>query len=128
MHPQVNKLLSKKDVGVVQITCGRMHAVALTRNNIILTWGVNDHSALGRALNVKEDEDDELNPAESTPGPVDISGLQPKPQWVQIAASDNVSFALTDDGKVYGWETFGVNFAPQTLNGFRLKSMTISLS
>jgi len=105
-----------------------MHAVSLTRNNIILTWGVNDHGALGCALNVKEDEDDELNPAESTPGPVHISGLQPKPRWVQVAASDNASFALTDDGKVYGWETFGVNFALQSLNGFRLKCMKISLS
>lgn len=109
MRPRLNKLLSPKDVGVVQFACGGMHAVALTRDNKILTWGVNDLSALGRATNVEEDDDDELNPAESTPGPVDVSGLEPNIRWAQVAASDNASFALTDDGHVYGWGTFRVN-------------------
>lgn len=109
MRPRLNKLLSLKDVGVVQFACGGMHSVALTRDNKILTWGVNDLSALGRATNVEEDDDDELNPAESTPGPVDVSGLEPNIRWAQVAASDNASFALTDDGHVYGWGTFRVN-------------------
>lgn len=109
MRPRLNKLLSPKDVGVVQFACGGMHAVALTRDNKILTWGVNDLMALGRATNVEEDDDDELNPAESTPGPVDASGLEPNIRWAQVAASDNASFALTDDGHVYGWGTFRVN-------------------
>lgn len=109
MQPRLNKLLSPKDAGAVQFACGGMHAVALTRDNKILTWGVNDLSALGRATNVEEDDDDELNPAESTPGPVDVSGLEPNIRWAQVAASDNASFALTDDGHVYGWGTFRVN-------------------
>ncbi|KKY29635.1 putative gdp gtp exchange factor [Diaporthe ampelina] len=77
MRPRLNKPLSSDDVGVVQITCGGMHVVALTKDNKILTWGVNDFGALGRATNVEEDEDDEFNPAGSTPGPVDVSGLDP---------------------------------------------------
>lgn len=109
MQPRLNKLLSSDDVGVVQIACGGMHAIALTRDNKILTWGVNDLGALGRATNVEEDEDDEMNPAESTPGPVDVSGLEPNIRWAQVVASDNASFALTDDGYVYGWGTFRVN-------------------
>lgn len=109
MQPRLNKLLPPKDVGVVQFACGGMHAVALTRDNQIVTWGVNDLSALGRAANVEEDDDDELNPAESTPGPVDVSGLEPNIRWAQVAASDNASFALTEDGHVYGWGTFRVN-------------------
>lgn len=109
MRPRLNKLLSPKDFGVVKFACGGMHAVALTRDNKILTWGVNDLGALGRATNVEEDDDDELNPAESTPGPVDISGLEPNIRWAQVAASDNASFALTDDGHVYGWGTFRVS-------------------
>lgn len=108
-RPRPNKLLSSDDVGVVQIACGGMHAIALTRDNTILTWGVNDLSALGRATNVEEDEDDEMNPAESTPGPVDVSGLGHDIRWAQVVASDNASFALTDDGRVYGWGTFRVN-------------------
>lgn len=111
-QPRMNKLLSSEDVGVVQITCGGMHAVALTRDNKILTWGVNDLGALGRATDVEEDDDDEFNPAESTPGPVDISGLGPDIRWAQVAASDNASFALTDDGRVYGWGTFRVCIFP----------------
>ncbi|KAI3390284.1 hypothetical protein diail_10545, partial [Diaporthe ilicicola] len=106
MRPRLNKLLSSDDVGVVQITCGGMHAVTLTKDNKILTWGVNDLGALGRVTNVEEDEDDEFNPAESTPGPVDLSGLDPNIRWAQVAASDNASFALTDEGRVYGWGTF----------------------
>lgn len=109
MWPRMNKLLYSENVGVVQITCGGMHAVALTRDNKILTWGVNDLGALGRATNVEEDEDDEFNPAESNPGPIDISGLDPNIRWAQVAASDNASFALTDDGRVYGWGTFRVS-------------------
>lgn len=109
MRPRLNKLLSSKDIGVVQIACGGMHAVALTRHNKILTWGGNDHGALGRATNVDEDEDDELNPAESTPGPADISGLDPNIHWTQVVASDNASFVLAEDGRVYGWGSFRVN-------------------
>lgn len=109
MQPRLNKVLSPKDAGIVQFACGGMHTVALTRDNKILTWGVNDLSALGHATNVEEDDDDELNPAESTPGPVDVSGLEPNMRWAQVAASDNASFALTEDGHVYGWGTFRVN-------------------
>jgi len=111
-RPRLNNLLSSNDVGVVQVTCGGMHAVGLTRDNRILTWGVNDLGALGRATDVEEDDDDELNPAESTPGPVDTSDLDPEIRWAQVAASDNASFALTDDGRVYGWGTFRVGSAP----------------
>ena len=104
--PRLNTLLSSADVGVVQIACGGMHAVALTKDNKILTWGVNDLGALGRNTNVPEEDDDELNPAESHPGPIDTSGLDPSIVWVQVVAGDNASFALTEDGRVYGWGTF----------------------
>lgn len=107
-RPRLNKLLSAKDAGVVQLACGGMHGVALTKDNKILTWGVNDHGALGRPTNVEEDDDDELNPAESTPAPLDTSNIDPDIKWVQVVGSDSASFALTDDGKVYGWGTFRV--------------------
>ena len=111
MWPRLNKLLSSSDVGVVQIACGGMHAVALTRDNKILTWGVNDLGALGRTTDAEEDDDDLLNPAESTPGPVNTSDLDHDIRWAQVAASDNATFALTHDGKVYGWGTFRVCLA-----------------
>lgn len=94
-----------------------MHCVALTHDQQILTWGVNDDGALGRDTTWEaptrdvdggsdsEDSDDEsyLNPKESMPTAIPqesfsaISGL-----FVQVVALDNASFALTSTGSVYG--------------------------
>jgi regulator of chromosome condensation len=110
--PRLNPQLSSEKVGVVQFACGGMHTVALTRDNTILTWGVNDLGALGRDTKVEEDEDDddELNPSESIPGLVNTAHLGPDIIWSQVVASDNATFALTNEGRVYGWGTFRVCF------------------
>ncbi len=118
--------LNPKLAGVVQISCGGMHAVALTSDNTILTWGLNDLGALGRDTvenskdrDLADEEDDDndesddnnsagLNPKESTPAPVNTSELDPDIKWAQVVASDNATFALTHDGRVYGWGTFRV--------------------
>ena len=119
-RPRINHNLDATKVGVVQIACGGMHAVALTKNNTILTWGVNDDGALGRDTawdggvrdvdqEDSDDEDDDdsgLNPFESTPGEVDAAAFPPSTVFTQVAATDSASFALTDDGQVYGWGTF----------------------
>ena len=120
-RPRLNDHLSAAKVGVVQLACGGMHAVALTRDNKILTWGVNDQGALGRDTawdgglrdmdngsdSDSEDEDDTgMNPLESTPVAVSNEHFAPGTKFVQIAASDSASFVLTEDGRVYGWGTF----------------------
>ncbi|KAH6880754.1 regulator of chromosome condensation 1/beta-lactamase-inhibitor protein II [Thelonectria olida] len=120
-RPRINHNLSAANVGVVQISCGGMHAVALTHDNKILTWGVNDQGALGRDTawdgglrdmdksedSDSEDEDDSgLNPKESTPTAVSEDHFAPGTKFVQVVASDSASFALTEDGRVYGWGTF----------------------
>ncbi|KAL7951313.1 regulator of chromosome condensation 1/beta-lactamase-inhibitor protein II [Trichoderma barbatum] len=120
-RPRLNDNLSAKTVGVVQIACGGMHVVALTRDNKILTWGVNDQGALGRDTNWdgglrdadkaddsdSEDEDDTgINPKESTPIAVSDEDFAPGTKFVQVVASDSASFVLTEDGRVYGWGTF----------------------
>ncbi|KAK2673837.1 Regulator of chromosome condensation, RCC1 [Fusarium oxysporum f. sp. vasinfectum] len=120
-RPRLNDNLSAANVGVVQISCGGMHAVALTHDNKILTWGVNDQGALGRDTNWdgglrdmdksedsdSEDEDDTgINPMESTPTAVSDEHFAPGTKFVQVVASDSASFALTEDGRVYGWGTF----------------------
>lgn len=133
LRPRLNKFLSSQDVGVVQVACGGMHAVALTRDNRILSWGGNDDGALGRSTSVEEeDDDDELNPAESTPGLVDTSDLDPDIRWTQVVASDSASFALGEDGRVYGWGTFRVNIIlkrkPNKMhNDFLLTAYLLSL-
>ncbi|RYP50869.1 hypothetical protein DL768_003704 [Monosporascus sp. mg162] len=119
-RPRINHNLDSKKVGVVQVACGGMHAVALTKDNKIYTWGVNDDRALGRDttwdgglrdINAEDtdDEDDDdsgLNPLESTPGEVSQNHFSPGDIFSQVAATDSASFALTTDGRVYGWGTF----------------------
>ncbi|OAA57895.1 ran exchange factor prp20 [Niveomyces insectorum RCEF 264] len=126
-RPRLNPNLAAATVGVVQIATGGMHAIALTKDNKVLTWGVNDQGALGRDTawdggyrdadkedgdsdksSDDEDEDDDtgLNPRESTPGEIDTTAVIPGTKFVQVVASDSASFALTEDGRVYGWGTF----------------------
>ncbi|KAK7428324.1 hypothetical protein QQZ08_005221 [Neonectria magnoliae] len=119
-RPRLNDNLSAANVGVVQVSCGGMHVVALTHDNKILTWGVNDQGALGRDTNWEgglrdveaedsdsDDEDDTgLNPKESTPTAVSDEHFAPGTKFVQVVACDSASFALTEDGRVYGWGTF----------------------
>lgn len=128
-RPRLNTKLAADGVGVVQIAAGGMHVVALTADNKILTWGVNDQGALGRDTtwegglrdmdaNVDEDDSDDddddsgLNPHESTPAAIASSCFTPEDtKFVQVAAGDSTSFALTDDGQVWGWGTFRVCLA-----------------
>jgi regulator of chromosome condensation len=120
-RPRLNKLLGAEEVGVVQVAVGGMHCLALTHDNKILSWGVNDQGALGRdtawdggykdmdASDSDSDDDDSgLNPHESTPTAIPASAFPEGTVFVQVAAADSSSFALTDDGLVYGWGTFRV--------------------
>lgn len=124
-RPRLNENLSpaRTGGGVVQIATGGMHAAVLTKDNRILTWGVNDQGALGRDTSWEgglrdidasedsdaEDEDTGLNPRESTPAAVDPACFPEGTRFVQLAASDNATFALTDTGLVWGWGTFRVS-------------------
>ncbi|KAK2737118.1 hypothetical protein FQN57_000457 [Myotisia sp. PD_48] len=122
-RPRLNPLLAADNLGVVQVATGGMHCVALTRNNNILTWGVNDQGALGRNtawegglkdIDAKsdadsEDEDSGLNPREATPYSIPAESFPEGTVFVEVAAGDSSSFALTDDGFVYGWGTFRGN-------------------
>ena len=130
VRPRLNPNLSASSVGVVQVATGGMHCVALTSDNKILTWGVNDHGALGRdtqwsggwkeidGKDQGEDSDNsesELNPKESTPTAIDGSCFTPDTVFTQVAAGDNATFALTEEGMVYGWGTFKVSHSPSSL-------------
>lgn len=120
-RPRLNPLLAAETVGVVEVAVGGMHTVVLTKDNEILTWGINDQSALGRDTTWdgglkdmdegdSDSDSDEIavNPHESTPAEIDLSDVPDDTVWTQIVASDSASFALTVDGLVYGWGTFRV--------------------
>ncbi|KUJ20774.1 RCC1/BLIP-II protein [Mollisia scopiformis] len=130
-RPRLNHNLLADKVGVVQIAVGGMHCVALTADNKILTWGVNDQGALGRPTDAgpmkdmaasDEDSDDEgdaaddLNASEATPAEVDTANFAEGTKFASVYASDNASFAITTTGLVYGWGTFRGN---EGVLGFR---------
>ncbi|THC97261.1 hypothetical protein EYZ11_003263 [Aspergillus tanneri] len=125
-RPRLNPHLPASSVGVVQVAVGGMHCVALTHDNKVLTWGVNDQGALGRDTtweggykdigdnksDCDSDSDDDgpaLNPHESTPTAIPSEAFPDNTVIVKVAAGDSSSFALTDDGLVYGWGTFRSN-------------------
>jgi regulator of chromosome condensation len=123
-RPRLNDLLDARTVGVVQIAVGGMHCIALTHDNQIITWGVNDNGALGRDTmweaperdisdeDSEEDDDDSgLNPKESTPTAISAGSFDTGAVFVQVAATDSASFALTEEGSVYSWGTFRVSFS-----------------
>ncbi|KAJ9271674.1 hypothetical protein DTO212C5_2099 [Paecilomyces variotii] len=125
-RPRVNTSLDAEKVGVVDIAAGGMHGVALTHDNQILTWGVNDNYALGRETpwegglkDIDDAQDDsdsasvasdevELNPLEATPTPISQDKF-PRVRIVSVAAGDSATFVLTEEGFVYGWGTFVTN-------------------
>jgi regulator of chromosome condensation len=135
-RPRFNPILG--DSSVVALSVGGMHTAVLTKDNKILTWGVNDQGALGRdttwdgGLRDIDDGNDsdsdssdsgsqtDVNPNESTPGVVNMSGLPDDIVFTQVACTDSATFALTSAGDVYGWGTFRSNeglfgFDPSTL-------------
>ena len=135
LRPVLNQKLAADSAGVVQVAIGGVHSAALTHDNRILTWGVNDEGILARdtkqekvpdteeADNAngdvesdKESDDDEitLNMKEATPLPVDPSLFRKGTVFAQLAASDSATFALTVDGLVYGWGTFRVRLLRQS--------------
>lgn len=124
-RPRLNPNVAADTVGVTELAVGGMHAAVLTHDNKILTWGVNDQGALGRDTtwegglrDVEDDKSDSepdtgsdtgVNPKESTPGEVDMSVIPEDIVWAKLTCTDSATFALTDDGLVYGWGTFRVS-------------------
>jgi regulator of chromosome condensation len=122
-RPRYNELLTNHNV--VRVATGGMHVLALTKDNKILSWGVNDSGALGRDTtnaNIKmrdldaddsdsdsEDETGGLIDVEATPTAIPAEHFPPDTTFVDIAAGDSCSFALTTEGAVYGWGTFRKN-------------------
>lgn len=121
-RPRLNDLLSAGKTGIVQIAVGGMHCVALSYDNKLYTWGVNDNGALGRdtSKDPKETEDAEsdsdsddddigLNAKESTPAAIPSKSFPEGTKFAQVVAGGSHSFVLTTTGLVYGWGTFLVS-------------------
>lgn len=120
-RPRINKFLLAEDVGVVKLAVGGAHVLALDFNGELWTWGQNDSGVLGRVTSRPEtkisvdengeaepesdsDDEDLVNPLESTP--MRVEGIPSDVKFVDIAASDNLSAAISNDGKLWAWGTF----------------------
>jgi regulator of chromosome condensation len=55
-----------------------------------------------------DDSETGINPKEATPTAIDMSVFPDGTVFTQLAAGDSMTFALTDEGLVYGWGTFRV--------------------
>lgn len=122
-----NARLSALDI--VQLACGKEHGLALTAEGTVLSWGCNDFGALGRATTPTPGtggaqpmaafssswptSSSEPNELEVVPAPV--AGLPGAAVVTQVAASQAGSFALMQDGKVWGWGTFRVSRSEWTM-------------
>ncbi|KAK9469456.1 regulator of chromosome condensation 1/beta-lactamase-inhibitor protein II [Lipomyces arxii] len=118
-RPRLNPFLPIDEVSIVDFSVGGAHVLAIDKNGKLWSWGCNDHGALGRNttqgeagmlrdIDAEEDDDDgDLNPLESTPALVEH--LPPDLIFVQVAASDSLSVALTSEGRLWAWGTFRCN-------------------
>lgn len=83
--------------GVAAVAAGTQHALALTREGLLLAWGSNDDQALGTSdvayVNGSLFPVAVMNPADG----------RPLDRIVQIDAGSTRSTALRDDGTVYAW-------------------------
>lgn len=121
-RPRLNPYLTKEALGgenIVDFAVGGMHTLAVDTKNRVWSWGSNDNGVLGRDTShakeaVKdieeesEDEDADLNEAESTPNLVENLPSNGH-NIIQLAATDNLSAVLYDNGDVYAWGCFRNN-------------------
>lgn len=120
-RPRLNPYLAEDKIKgkIVDFAVGGMHTLALDNNNNVWSWGGNDSGVLGRdtskateqlkeiGKNDEDDDDGDLNEAESTPGKVE--GLPKDKKVLQLCATDNLSAVLLDSGEVYAWGCFRNN-------------------
>jgi regulator of chromosome condensation len=106
-RPRLNPFLPSDTIGIVELAVGGAHVIAIDHQGRLWTWGQNDSGVLGRDTQESEleiDEDAYLNAKESTPHMV--TGIPPNIKFVSVAASDNLSAAVTSDGHLWAWGTF----------------------
>jgi len=107
-RPRLSPLLPADSAGIVSVACGGAHTIALDYTGQLWSWGQNDSGALGRDTTQRPedvDEDNDINPLESTPAKVDFA-LSDGDEFVAISATDSASAAVTAAGYVYAWGTF----------------------
>lgn len=73
----------------IDVAAGSYHTVVLKQDGTVWTVGLNNYGQLGNGTNTSSDEF------------VKVEGLQEK--VIAIAANNLTTYALTENGNVYGW-------------------------
>ncbi|KAJ7634979.1 RCC1/BLIP-II [Roridomyces roridus] len=100
VHPLFLEWVTSGDVGptgLEQVAAGGMHSLILDSNGKVWSFGSNDSFALGRVTEPPEGKPDNL--------PELVTGLEDF-RATFIAASDNLSIAISNEGKLRAWGTF----------------------
>ena len=123
-EPVINEQLTK--LKVVDFDCGANHCIALTKDGNVLTWGragADDEEGARGALGTSWINDPKTIVLRKFVGDTQKERMIPKPvdlrhllgergeygRIVQVVATNDGSFALTDYGRVLGWGTFMVS-------------------
>ncbi|MGM0378666.1 MAG: RCC1 domain-containing protein [Bacillota bacterium] len=85
--------LFKRIDQVKDFSLGRNHCIAINNENELLTWGNNDFGQLGNGHSEADYEINKIN----------------LPKIDLIHAGDEISFASTEEGSLYGWGKNGKN-------------------
>ncbi|XP_066430931.1 LOW QUALITY PROTEIN: probable E3 ubiquitin-protein ligase HERC6 [Eleutherodactylus coqui] len=96
--PTPRKITGMSGIGIIQMSCGHFHTVALSEDSNVFSWGKNDvgQLELGKQM-----------PNQASPQ--HVKSLRGVP-LVQVSAGGSRSFALSMLGVVFGW---GMNNAGQ---------------
>lgn len=94
-QPELVVTLKAKHEKVVQHAFGGQHSCCVTKDGMVYTWGDNRFGQLGHG----EDEEEQ---SILLPTPV-MSPFLTFSTVLSVACGDNVSFCLTESGKVFGW-------------------------
>jgi alpha-tubulin suppressor-like RCC1 family protein len=76
--------------GVAKVAVGNLHAIALTRDGKVYTWGMNQHGQLG------------VGTTNNQGSPVQVEALEDQ-VVVDVACGGGHTAALTEDGQLWVW-------------------------
>lgn len=96
IYVHMNGALADKEV--IQLSTSKLHALALTSDSKVYSWGNNNCGQLG----------DGTTQFSNLPIAVDTSGILKDKNIVQIYAGRNHSLAVDSDDNIYAWGRGGI--------------------